>query len=130
MYGMNNRKYGYQEKNQNYSPSSSYNYNPVKRNGNTATTNNHTGQRKRNDNGRYQRPNHFDKMVKQNDQIIRLLKEIRNRLPKIELDNESHQEHSQAIPENVYEMRNVYDDVGNFNIEEEAHVTVGDHQGE
>jgi hypothetical protein len=68
----------YPEKRPNYSPSTSYNYSPQT---------GHTGgqaqmhPRRRTDNFRRETPNASDRIFRQNDIIIRLLKEIRDRLP-------------------------------------------------
>jgi len=71
----------YPEKNPNYSPSTSYNYSPqTGYNGG----NSQTFQRRRPGQDRFRRdasPNPNDKLLRQNDIIIRLLKEIRDRLP-------------------------------------------------
>jgi hypothetical protein len=71
------------DKNGNYSPSTNYNWNPG------ATGGNHQGQfqqqnqhpRRRVDRYRRETYDHSERLVKQNDTIIRLLKEIRDRLP-------------------------------------------------
>jgi|SRR5271157_3245657 hypothetical protein len=76
---MGNRKMGqpkYPEKMPNYSPSTSYNYSPA--------TGFNGGQHPRHRNDRFKRESGgsmSDRVVKQNDIIIRLLKEIRDRLP-------------------------------------------------
>jgi hypothetical protein len=68
----------YPEKSTNYSPSTSYNYSPQT---------GHTGgqaqmhPRRRIENFRRETPNASDRILRQNDIIIRLLKEIRDRLP-------------------------------------------------
>jgi hypothetical protein len=70
----------YPEKNPNYSPSISYNYSPqAGYNGNSQMN-----PRRRNDrNDRFRREslNPNERVIRQNDIIIRLLKEIRDRLP-------------------------------------------------
>ncbi len=79
MSNMGNRKMGqpkYPEKMPNYSPSTSYNYSPA--------TGFNGGQHPRHRNDRFKREsggNMSDRIVKQNDLIIRILKEIRDRLP-------------------------------------------------
>ncbi|HUI93904.1 MAG TPA: hypothetical protein VLX68_16795 [Chitinivibrionales bacterium] len=74
----NNRGMGqpkYPEKMPNYSPSTAFNYSP-------ATGFNGGGQHPRRRNDRFKQPMGMnDRIVKQNDIIIRLLKEIRDRLP-------------------------------------------------
>ena len=68
-------------KNANYSPSTSYNYN----NQGSSTTRDRGGYqnnlRKKNDRFTKNTPNSNDKLLKQNDIIIKLLREIRDRLP-------------------------------------------------
>ncbi len=67
----------YPEKNPNYSPSISYNYSPQSGyNGNSQMN-----PRRRNDRYRRESLNSSERVVRQNDIIIRLLKEIRDRLP-------------------------------------------------
>ena len=65
----------YPEKMPNYSPSTSYNYSPA------AGFNGGQNPRRRNDRFKRESLNMSDRTVKQNDLIIRLLKEIRDRLP-------------------------------------------------
>jgi hypothetical protein len=68
----------YPEKSPNYSPSTSYNYSPqTGHTGGQAQMN----PRRRTDNFRRDTPNSSDRILRQNDIIIRLLKEIRDRLP-------------------------------------------------
>jgi hypothetical protein len=67
----------YSEKKPNYSPSTSYNYSP--QTGHTGSS--PMNPRRRVDNFRRETPNSSDRIFKQNDIIIRLLKEIRDRLP-------------------------------------------------
>jgi hypothetical protein len=85
---MNNDGYGmrrpmgnrYPEKNSNYSPSTSFNYNPQSGYNN----NNQQGGVRRRPMDRMRRdnyPNVNERIIRQNDIIIRLLKEIRDRLP-------------------------------------------------
>jgi hypothetical protein len=67
----------YPEKNPNYSPSISYNYSPqAGYNGNSQMH-----PRRRNDRYRRESLNSNERAIRQNDIIIRLLKEIRDRLP-------------------------------------------------
>jgi hypothetical protein len=67
----------YPEKNPNYSPSISYNYSPqTGYNGNSQMH-----PRRRNDRYRRESLNSSERVIRQNDIIIRLLKEIRDRLP-------------------------------------------------
>jgi hypothetical protein len=67
----------YPEKNPNYSPSISYNYSPqAGYNGNSQMH-----PRRRNDRFRRESLNSNERVIRQNDIIIRLLKEIRDRLP-------------------------------------------------
>jgi hypothetical protein len=76
-----NEKYPekYPEKNPNYSPSISYNYSPqTGYNGNTQM---HSRRRNNNDRFRREPTNSNERVIRQNDIIIRLLKEIRDRLP-------------------------------------------------
>jgi hypothetical protein len=74
-----NEKYPekYPEKNPNYSPSISYNYSP--QSGYNGNAQMHP--RRRTDRFRRDPINPNDRLVRQNDIIIRLLKEIRDRLP-------------------------------------------------
>jgi hypothetical protein len=65
----------YPEKMPNYSPSTSYNYSPA------SGFNGGQHPRRRNDRFKRESLNMSDRTVKQNDLIIRLLKEIRDRLP-------------------------------------------------
>jgi hypothetical protein len=67
----------YPEKNPNYSPSISYNYSP--QSGYNGNTQMHP--RRRNDRFRRESLNSNERIIRQNDIIIRLLKEIRDRLP-------------------------------------------------
>ena len=66
----------YPEKMPNYSPSTSYNYSPA-----TGVTGGQQHPRRRNDRFKRESLNLSDQVVKQNDIMIRLLKEIRDRLP-------------------------------------------------
>jgi hypothetical protein len=66
----------YPEKMENYSPSTAFNYSPG-----TGITGGQQHPRHRNDRFKREPPNMSDRIVKQNDIIIRLLKEIRDRLP-------------------------------------------------
>ncbi len=66
----------YPEKMPNYSPSTSYNYSPA-----TGFNGGQQHPRRRNDRFKRETLNLTDRVVKQNDVIIRLLKEIRDRLP-------------------------------------------------
>jgi hypothetical protein len=82
MNNIGNRKMGpikypekYPEKSANYSPSASYNYSPG------AGYNGIQHPRRRTDRFKRESLNQNDRVVKQNDIIIRLLKEIRDRLP-------------------------------------------------
>jgi hypothetical protein len=73
------------DKNANYSPSTSFNYNNS-RNPGGGNYNNQQPQnirRRFDNNNKFKKPvpNSNDKIIKQNDSIIRLLKEIRDRLP-------------------------------------------------
>jgi hypothetical protein len=77
--GPGNRNMGppkYPEKMENYSPSTAFNYSPG-----TGFTGGQQHPRHRNDRFKRESPNMSDRIVKQNDIIIRLLKEIRDRLP-------------------------------------------------
>ena len=65
----------YPEKSQNYSPSATFNYNPA------TGLNGNQHPRRRNDRFRRETLNYTDKLVRQNDLTIRILKEIRDRLP-------------------------------------------------
>jgi hypothetical protein len=79
MQSVGNRKLSpqkYPEKMPNYSPSTSYNYSPA-----TGVTGGQQHPRRRNDRFKRESLNLSDKVAKQNDIIIRLLKEIRDRLP-------------------------------------------------
>lgn len=76
-------KYG-DNKGPNYSPSASYNYN----NRNSGGYQQQQQVRRRNDRYRRNVYNFNDKIVKQNDLIIRLLKEIRDRLPEPQVIHE------------------------------------------
>jgi hypothetical protein len=79
MQSVGNRKLSpqkYPEKMPNYSPSTSYNYSPA-----TGVTGGQQHPRRRNDRFKRESLNLSDKVVKQNDMIIRLLREIRDRLP-------------------------------------------------
>jgi hypothetical protein len=74
-----NRKMGppkYPEKMPNYSPSTSYNYSPA-----TGFNGGQQHPRRRNDHFKRDTSNMSDRIAKQNDIIIRVLKEIRDRLP-------------------------------------------------
>lgn len=67
-----------------YSPSSSYNYNHSNNysgNGYNSNYNNYNGQSQHPRRRTFKPLNYSDKIVKQNDMIIKLLKEIRDRLP-------------------------------------------------
>jgi|WetSurMetagenome_2_1015567.scaffolds.fasta_scaffold00017_55 hypothetical protein len=78
MANVGNRKMShpkYPEKMPNYSPSTSYNYSPAS----GFVGGQHP--RRRNENFKRGSLNVSEKLVKQNDMIIRLLKEIRDRLP-------------------------------------------------
>jgi hypothetical protein len=78
MNNIGNSKMGhmkYPEKSANYSPSASYNYSPG------AGYNGVQHPRRRTDRFKREVMNQSDRTVKQNDIIIRLLKEIRDRLP-------------------------------------------------
>jgi hypothetical protein len=66
----------YPEKMQNYSPSTAFNYSPA-----TGLTGGQQNPRRRNDRFKREPNNLNDRVIKQNDIIIRLLKEIRDRLP-------------------------------------------------
>ena len=77
--GPGNRNMGlpkYPEKMDNYSPSTAFNYSPG-----TGFTGGQQHPRHRNDRFKRESPSMTDRIVKQNDIIIRLLKEIRDRLP-------------------------------------------------
>jgi hypothetical protein len=67
----------YPEKNPNYSPSISYNYSPQS----SYNGSSQMHPRRRNDRFRRDPVNSNDRIIRQNDIIIRLLKEIRDRLP-------------------------------------------------
>jgi hypothetical protein len=67
----------YPEKNPNYSPSISYNYSP--QSGYNGNSQMHP--RRRNDRFRRESLNSNERLIRQNDIMIRLLKEIRDRLP-------------------------------------------------
>ena len=68
----------YPEKNPNYSPSTSYNYSPQS----GFNTNSPTNPHRRSDHFRKDAPgNTNERLIRQNDIIIKLLKEIRDRLP-------------------------------------------------
>lgn len=74
----------YSDKNYTYSPSTNYNYNHgANYSGNGYNGNGYNGQHPRRRNDRYKREtvNSSERIVKQNDLIIKLLKEIRDRLP-------------------------------------------------
>ncbi|MBD3242040.1 MAG: hypothetical protein GF331_15730 [Chitinivibrionales bacterium] len=78
----------YNEKNGNYSPSARYLYggnNPQHQHQNQGGGGKHRDQHKRDSHA-----HHFDRLVKQNDIIIRLLKEIRDRLPAPQSSQSSH----------------------------------------
>jgi hypothetical protein len=66
----------YPEKMPNYSPSTAFNYSPG-----TGINGGQLHPRHRNDRFKRESPSMSDRIVKQNDIIIRLLKEIRDRLP-------------------------------------------------
>jgi hypothetical protein len=79
MQNVGNRKLSpqkYPEKMPNYSPSTSYNYSPA-----TGVTGGQQHPRRRNDRFKRESLNLSDQVVKQNDMMIRLLREIRDRLP-------------------------------------------------
>ncbi len=67
----------YPEKSPNYSPSTSYNYSPQT----GYAGNSQMYQRRRPERFRREGPSPYDRLARQNDIIIRLLKEIRDRLP-------------------------------------------------
>jgi hypothetical protein len=67
----------YPEKNPNYSPSTSYNYSPQAGFSGNAQMNT----RRRPEHFRKDAPNPSERLMRQNDLIIKLLKEIRDRLP-------------------------------------------------
>jgi hypothetical protein len=78
----------YNDKNHNsYNPGQNYNYGNQSYNGNShynvgnSFNNNQNNQRRRTDRFKRDNYNHNDRLIKQNDIIIRLLKEIRDRLP-------------------------------------------------
>jgi hypothetical protein len=77
------------ETNGNYSPSTSFRY-ASGQNSFQGTGNQHP--RRRNDRFRRESLNHSDKIVKQNDTIIRLLKEIRDRLPPLSVKSAAESE--------------------------------------
>ncbi len=70
-------KYG--DSSGNYSPSTSYNYSPGSSNYPSSQHQSHP--RRRSDRFKRESLNQTDRLAKQNDVIIRLLKEIRDRLP-------------------------------------------------
>jgi hypothetical protein len=72
-------KFGGDPSDPNYSPSTSYNYSPGA--GNYQSSQNQQHPRRRTDRFKREAFNFNDRVVKQNDLIIRLLKEIRDRLP-------------------------------------------------
>jgi hypothetical protein len=79
MVNLGNRKMGqpkYPEKMPNYSPSTAFNYSPA-----AGYNGGQQHPRRRNDRFKRESPNLTDRVVKQNDIIIRVLKEIRDRLP-------------------------------------------------
>ncbi len=79
MSNVGNRKMGapkYPEKMPNYSPSTAFNYSPA-----TGYNGGQQHPRRRNDRFKRESLNLNDRIVKQNEMIIRLLKEIRDRLP-------------------------------------------------
>lgn len=68
----------------NYSPSASYNYNPTSPFNTLQTNHNHGNQNPRRRDGNHPRregPGSSERLARQNDVIIKLLKEIRDRLP-------------------------------------------------
>jgi hypothetical protein len=65
----------------NYSPSTSYNYSPGSGGYQQAQHQSHHP-RRRSDRFKRESINQYDRLAKQNDVIIRLLKEIRDRLPR------------------------------------------------
>jgi hypothetical protein len=67
----------YPEKSPNYSPSTSYNYSPQT----GYAGNSQMYQRRRPEHVKRDGPSPYDRLARQNDIIIRLLKEIRDRLP-------------------------------------------------
>jgi hypothetical protein len=71
-----NRPPKYPEKMPNYSPSTAFNYSPA-----TGFNGGQQHPRRRNDRFKRESINLSDKVARQNDVIIRLLKEIRDRLP-------------------------------------------------
>jgi hypothetical protein len=71
-----NRPQKYPEKMPNYSPSTAFNYSPG-----TGINGGQQHPRHRNDRFKRESPGQSDRIFKQNDIIIRLLKEIRDRLP-------------------------------------------------
>lgn len=70
----NQSRSGFGERNHNYSPSVSYNYNP----GGTQTS--QQNPRRRTDRSKREMHNSTDKLIKQNNTIIKLLKEISDKL--------------------------------------------------
>ncbi len=71
-------------KRNNYSPSASYYYH---KNGQTRGQSYQQHPRRRSDRYKRESINYSEKVVRQNDIIIRLLKEIRDRLPSSKIDN-------------------------------------------
>ena len=114
MHYSSNRK-SIQPKNQGYSPSTNYNYNGNQSQhgnhgnfGNPNYGNPHPQRRKPN---QFKRDNHWvsDRLAKQNDVIIRLLKEIRDRLPTLPVvpvveSAEQNQVHVEEAPAPLQEM--------------------------
>jgi len=97
-----NRKPNSPNKSHGYSPSSNYNYNY---NGNQSSHSNHGNSNYNNQQhhqrrkpNQYKRDNHgaSDRLAKQNDIIIRLLKEIRDRLPPPPVDEKKLDEEAVA----------------------------------
>jgi hypothetical protein len=98
MANLGNRKMGqpkYPEKMPNYSPSTAFNYSPA-----TGFNGGQQHPRRRNDRFKRESLNLNDKIVKQNDIMIRLLKEIRDRLPPPPVSDQKPAESAAAeIPE-------------------------------
>ena len=101
MYNQPNRK-PTQSKNHMYSPSSNYNYGNSNYNGNSNSGYNGQHQHPRRRTDRYKREslNYTERIVKQNDAIIRILKEIRDRLPAPEGAEHRHEYDDQAAVRN------------------------------
>lgn len=117
-----NRKTG-QQKSHGYSPSSNYNYNSSQTqhsshsNGNFSGSGSKTHHRKPGG-GSFKRDSHShggnDKLIKQNDIIIKLLKEIRDRLPEAKSEkkdksiseNDTEERNNTTLSETPYEQKN------------------------